>query len=514
MYENHAECFFSIIGINVWEEVSTADNLIQLLADAVQKNTERTVLISGKQHITYGQLKRATHAVANMLAQSGIGKGDKVALMLPNIPEFFYSYFGVLKTGAVVVPLNTSSTPFELTHLLNDSDARILISQTSQTKKYDDIKNDLLSCHQFIPIDTLNRNNELLTDTGGENLPSAEINPEDPAVIIYTAGLTGKSMGAVLTHHNLCAQLDMIQPVFQRSPDDIGLALIPLFHSFGATVNMLNVIQAGCATVMIDRLTMDGLFSAIEREKISYIAAVPRLYIGMIFYEKALQYHVDSLKLCVTGGSAMPPDFIPVFEQKFGVRLLEGYGLTEASPACTFNRLECVAKPGSIGTPLTGVDIKIVDDHGCELPRNHVGELIVNGHNVMKGYYKNEAVTAAVIKEGWLHTGDLGRMDEEHYIFLTGLKKRMIITSGFNVYPREVEMVLNMHPAIQDAHVTGEKDLMRGETVKAQIVLKNGHDAEEKEIMRYCKTYLSGYKVPREVEFVEKILDTTHRESR
>lgn len=472
-----------------------------MLENAVRNHYDRTVLISGKQYVTYGQFHRAVNAVARLLQQAGIAKGDKVALMLPNIPEFFYGYFGALKTGAIVVPLNTSSTPFELTYLLNNSDSGILITQTSQAKKYHEIKNNLTTCHQIIAIDTLNQNDELLAQADSEPSPSVEIHPEDPAVIIYTAGLTGKSMGAVLTHHNLCAQLDMIHPIFRRTRDDIGLSLIPLFHAFGATVNMLNVIQAGCSTVMIDRLTMDSFFFAIEREKITYIAAVPRLYIGMIFYEKASKYDLSSLKLCVTGGSAMPPEFIPVFEQKLGARILEGYGLTEASPACSFNRIECVARPGSIGTPLTGIDIKIVDDSGRELPRNTIGELIIRGDNVMKEYYKNEEATASVIKDGWLHTGDLGRMDEENYIYLTGLKKRMIISSGFNVYPREVEMVLNMHPAIQDSCVTGKKDLMRGETVKAQIILKKDCCADEKEIIRYCKTYLSNYKVPREVEF-------------
>jgi long-chain acyl-CoA synthetase len=429
--------------------------------------------------------------------------------MLPNIPEFVYSYFGVLKTGAAVVPFNTSSTPFELTYLLNNSDSKILITQASQVKKYEEIKDKLLTCHKIISIDSLNGNGELLAGADGGNSSSMEIHPEDPAQIIYTAGLTGKAMGAVLTHHNLCSQLNMIQPIFRRVPADIGLSLIPLFHSFGSTVNMLNVVQAGCSTVMMDRLTMDGLFSAIEREKITYIAAVPRLYIGMIVYEKASKYDLSSLKLCVTGGSAMPPDFLPVFEQKYGARILEGYGLTEASPACSFNRLECVARPGSIGTPLTGIEIKIVDDHGRELPRNEIGELIVKGDNVMKGYYKNEAATAAVIKDGWLYTGDLGRMDENDYIFLTGLKKRMIITSGFNVYPREVETVLNMHPAVQASRVAGKEDLMRGEIVKAHIVLKEGHGADEKEIIRYCKIYLSNYKVPREVDFVQTISDST-----
>lgn len=368
-----------------------------------------------------------------------------------------------------------------------------------------------MTCHSLYAVDE----EEAISAVNGkipvdEKAINTSIGPDDPAEMIYTAGLTGKPLGAVLTHCNLCSQLNMIQPIFRREPSDIGLCLIPLFHSFGATVNMLNVVQAGCSTVMMDRLTMDGLFSTIEREKITYICAVPRLYIGMVFYEKAAKYDVSSLKLCVTGGSPMPADFIPVFEQKLGVRILEGYGLTEASPACSFNRIESPAKPGSIGSALTGIDIKIVDDAGRELGRNEIGEVIVRGANVMKGYYKDEAATAAVIRDGWLYTGDLGRMDEDNYIFLTGIKKRMIITSGFNVYPREVETVLNLHPAVLDSRVIGKEDLMRGELVKAQIVLRDGLHPDDKEIIRHCKVYLSPYKVPREVEFVASIADSNH----
>jgi long-chain acyl-CoA synthetase len=488
-------------------EVIKTINLIQLLENAVQKHTKRTVLINEKQHITYGQLNRSVNAVAGLIKKSGVGKGDKVALMLPNIPEFVYSYFGALKTGAVVVPINTSSTSFELTYLLNNSDSKLLITQTSQIKKFHEIKDKLLSCHQVIALDSLNQDGELLScaDSQDSAVSPIEIKPEDPAVIIYTAGLTGRPLGAVLTHHNLYSQAKVTQSITQRKPEDVVLAVIPLFHTFGATVNMLLVIRAGSSIVMMDRLTMEGLFSAIERENITYIAAVPRLYMGMIFYEKASKYDVSSLNLCITGGAPMPTDFLPVFEKKFGIRLLEGYGLSEASPVCSFNRPDIIYKPGSIGPAIWGVEIKIVDDNGRELPRNEIGELIVKGDNVMQGYYKNEAATAAVIKNGWLHTGDLGRMDEDGYIFLTGIKKRMIITSGFNVYPREVETVLNMHPAVKVSRVFGKEDLMRGEIVKAHIVLKKGQSADEKEIIRYCKTYLSIYKAPREVEFVQEI---------
>ncbi|MBP7341980.1 MAG: long-chain fatty acid--CoA ligase [Deltaproteobacteria bacterium] len=437
-------------------------------------------------------------------------KGDKVGLMLPNIPEFFYCYFAIVQSGAVAVLLNTSSTPAELSFLLNNSDAKILITLSSYEKRYREIEHQLSTCRGLYTVEAGENAFEAVPATAA-GAQTVNIDPDDPAEIIYTAGLTGKPLGAVLTHRNLCAQLNMIQPIFRREPDDIGLCLIPLFHSFGATVNMLNVIQAGCSTVMMDRLTMDTLFAAIEREKITYICAVPRLYIGMIFHEKASKFDVSSLKLCVTGGSAMPADFIPVFEQKFGVRILEGYGLTEAAPACSFNRLEKVAKPGSIGTALTGIDAKIVDDEGRELPRSTIGELIVRGENVMQGYYKDDAATASVIKDGWLHTGDLGRMDEEDYIFLTGRKKRMIITSGFNVYPREVETVIRLHPAVRDVYVTGKEDLMRGELVKAQIVLHGGISVDDKEIIRHCKVHLSPYKVPRDVEFVSSLaVDLPH----
>jgi len=481
-----------------------AVNLALLLEESVQKHADRPVLIADNKRITYRQLHSAVQAVAPSLKNMGMGKGDKVAIMLPNIPEFVYCCFAVFQSGAVAVLLNTSSTPSELCYLLNNSDAKILITQASGEKRYREIKDQLSTCHSIYITDSEeNRSVMNQKSTVNENDSRATvINPDDPAMMIYTAGLTGKPLGAVLTHHNLCEELNMIQPIFRREPDDIGLCLIPLFHSFGVTVNMLNVIQAGCSTVMMDRLTMDSLLSTIARERITYIVAVPRLYVGLVLYEKTAKYDLSSLKLCVTGGSAMPPEFIPLFEQKLGVRILEGYGLTEASPACSFNRIELAAKPGSIGTALTGIDIKIVDEAGHELPRNQVGEVIVRGGNVMQGYYKDAAATASVIKDGWLYTGDLGRMDEDNYIFLTGIKKRMIITSGFNVYPREVETVLNLHPAVQDSRVLGKKDLMRGELVTAQIVLRDGFHPDDKEIIRHCKVYLSPYKVPREVEFV------------
>jgi len=271
---------------------------------------------------------------------------------------------------------------------------------------------------------------------------------------------------------------------------------------------MLAVIRVGASAVLMDHFTLDSIFGAIERQKVTYIAAVPRLFLGMVFHDRKANFDVSSLRFCVTGGSAMPPDFIPVFEKEFHVKILEGYGLTEGSPVSSFNRLDIPPKTGSIGVPIPGVEIRIVDEQDREVSRGTVGELVVRGENVMKGYYKDEEATAQVMRSGWLHSSDLGFMDEEGYIFLTGRKKRMVITSGFNVYPREVEIVLEMHPAVQQARVEGKADLLRGEIVKAFIVKKPGATVEDRELSRYCRIYLSSYKVPREIEFVDHIKES------
>jgi long-chain acyl-CoA synthetase len=483
------------------------NNLALLLEEAADNYKERTVLISENQRINYGQLNRAVNAVAHLLIETGVGKGDKVALMLPNIPEFFYCYFAAVKLGAVAVPLNTSSTPYELSYLLENSDAKVLMTAESARKRYEEIQHKLSTCRNLITIDSPDENSPFkkALAAGDFSNPEQKINPDDPAAIIYTSGLTGKSLGAVLTHRNLYSQSHLTHTYVKRTHLDVGLSLIPLFHSFGSTVNMINVVRSGCSVVMMDRFTLDGLFNAIQKEKITYICAVPRLYLGMMFHEGAANFDVRSLEVCVTGGAPMPPEFLPVFEEKFGAKIIEGYGLTEASPVCSFNMLDRPQKAGSIGRALSGTEIKIVDEYGRELPRGEIGELIVKGDNVMQGYYKDKKATASVIKDGWLHTGDLGRMDGDNYIFLTGLKKRMIITSGFNVYPKEVEDVLNMHLAVQAVRVVGKKDLMRGEVVKAQIVKRKGSIIDEKEILKYCRVYLSPYKVPREVEFVRKL---------
>jgi long-chain acyl-CoA synthetase len=268
---------------------------------------------------------------------------------------------------------------------------------------------------------------------------------------------------------------------------------------------MLNPLLIGACVVMLDAFSIESIFKTIESEKITYLAAVPRVFLGMLLQEGASGFDISSLKYCVTGGSAMPPAYMPQFEKKFKVRLREGYGLTEASPVCSATHLDMEQKPGSIGVPIPGLETRILDDNDRDLARGEIGELIVRGPNVMAGYYKDPEATAGVIRNGWLHTGDLALIDADGHIFLKGRKKRMIITSGFNVYPREVEIVLNMHPIVQDSKVIGKADLMRGEIVKALVVKKEGATADDKAILKHCRTYLSSYKIPREIEFVDRL---------
>jgi long-chain acyl-CoA synthetase len=482
-------------------------SLGKMLSESAERYGDHWAIIHGETRITYRELNRDACALGNHLRSLGLGKGDKAALMLPNCPEFVIAYFAIQKIGGVAVTLNVQSTPYELLHLLGNSDSQCLITQGMLAKRFEEIQKELPLCSHLITTNGPEEDSPFreIVAKGPFTEEIPEMADDDPAVMIYTAGLTGKPLGAVLTHHNLLTQSVLLRTICHLDEHNIGLAVIPLFHSFGAVVNMLAILRIGACVILMDRFTLDAIFTAIEKKKITYIAAVPRLFLGMLFHEGSEKYRTDSLKFCITGGAAMPPDFIPVFEKRFNVKIMEGYGLTEASPVSSFSRLDMPQKPGSIGIVIPGVEAKIVDETGLEVQRETVGELILMGDNIMKGYYKDDEMTAQVIKSGWLYTSDLGRMDAEGYIFLTGRKKRMIITSGFNVYPREIEIVICLHPAVQAACIVGKEDLLRGEIVKAIIVKKTGMEIEERELLKHCRTYLSSYKVPREIEFAETI---------
>ncbi|MDD5722617.1 MAG: AMP-binding protein [Syntrophales bacterium] len=482
-------------------------NLGMMLEHTCTTYPDRVALIYEDTSVSYSELDRGVNSFGNRLKALGVTKGDKVAIMLPNIPEFIISYFAILKLGAVAVTINTASTPHELLYLLGNCDAKACVTAPSSAKRIEEIRERLPRFEHLITTDdtpgTLSINGSLEGEDLELEMP--EIAGDDPAVMIYTSGLTGTPLGAVLTHRNLSSQSLLLEELLNGTPDDRGLCLIPLFHSFGSVANMLMILKAGASLVMVDQFNLGAVFKAIEEEKITYVAAVPRIFLGMLLFEEADKYNVGSLRFCITGGSAMPPEYIPLFEKKFGVMLVQGYGLTEASPCCSVERIDGLQKPGSIGLPIPDVEAQVLDEAGSRLPTGGVGELVIRGPNVMQGYYRNGQATAEVIRNGWLHTGDLARIDEEGYIFLEGRKKRMIITSGFNVYPTEVENILRMHPAVSDARVVGKNDLMRGEVVRALVVKKRGASLSRRDIMKHCREYLSSYKSPRKVEFVESL---------
>ncbi|KAF0154161.1 MAG: long-chain acyl-CoA synthetase [Syntrophaceae bacterium] len=479
----------------------------RMLQDTTLRYPENPAIIYEGKQISYQELNQAVEALAHHLQGLGVRKGDNVAIMLSNCPEFIISYFAALRLGAVAVTLNVMSTSYELQHLIENSEAKVFITTDNLAKRFQAIQETLPLCRHLITTSGLKSGSlfDEIIHSGSVSANTPVLQGSDPAVMIYTAGLMGKPLGAVLTYDNLATQADLLRTICNGTKDDRSLAVIPLFHSFGAAVNMLCPLCLGGAIVLMDRFTVESIFATIQKEQVTYLTAVPRLFMGMLFHDKLKEYNLSSMRFGITGGSPMPPELFAEFEKHLGIQVLEGYGLTETSPCCIFTMPDKVQKPGSIGTVLPGVAAKVEDDAGGEVAAGVVGELVVRGAVVMQGYYKDEAATAEVIRNGWLHTGDLAYMDEEGYVFLVGLKKRMIITSGFNVYPKEVELILAMHPAVVASKVVGEKDLMRGEIVKALIVKKPGDETDEKEIMQHCRNYLSAYKVPREVVFVANI---------
>ncbi|ABC78516.1 AMP-binding protein [Syntrophus aciditrophicus] len=489
-------------------------NLGRMLDETCRRYPDHIAVVQEERRLTYAALNAAVNALGNALKDLGLGKNDKLAIVLPNCPEFIISYFAAQKIGAVAVTINTASTPHEILYLLTNSDARALITTSACAGRFESILQNAPLCGHLIVVDRPEYSPPSsgnfasfwsLIEESSSSLDIPELSDDDPAVMIYTAGLTGKPLGAVLTQRNLVTQSALLGDLCHVTDTDMGLSVIPLFHTFGAVANMLGAIRVGAGLVLMDAFNLDEIFQLICREKVTFIAAVPRLFLGMLFYEDADKYDVSSLRFCITGGAAMPAHYVPEFNKKFQATLVEGYGLTEASPVCTLSRPDGPQKPGSIGTAIPGVEIRIVNDQGTDCSLGEVGELILRGDNVMKCYYKEEEATREVIVDGWLHTGDLAFRDREGFFFLTGRKKRMIITSGFNVYPREVELVLEGHPAVRATLVVSKPNLLRGEIVKAFIVKDPAMQADSRQILRHCRTYLSSYKVPREVEFVESL---------
>lgn len=494
-------------------------NLSTVLEHHARNSSTKEALIFADKRITFAQLDAAANQIANGLTSLGIGYGDKVALTCPNLPYFPMIYFGILKTGASVVPLSVLLKRHEIAYHLQDSDAKAYFCFVGTPEmpmgQEGHVGFEMTdSCEHFFMITLTFTDASPIEGTktmgmlmAGKSpvFQSYFTSPDDTAVIIYTSGTTGRPKGAELTHSNIFLNANLSKDLQDLNYTDKTMLVLPLFHIFGQVVCMIASIYRGSTAVLVPRFDAEMVLTLIQNEKITHFAGVPTMYWGLLSYPEANKFDSSSLRVCLSGGAALPVQVLKDFEAKYNVAILEGYGMSEGSPVVTFNHPDRVRKPGSVGTPVWGVEVCIKDENGNELGANEKGELCYRGHNVTKGYYKRPDATAESIKNGWLHSGDIAIRDDDGYYFIVDRTKDMIIRGGFNVYPREVEEVMMQHSAISMVAVIGVPSDEYGEEIKACVVLKPDAQLSEQELVTWTKERIASYKYPRMVEFMSSL---------
>jgi long-chain acyl-CoA synthetase len=477
-------------------------NIYSWLGIHAQERPSKVCIKTHDREITYQELSRTTQSLGAALKQAGIKKEDKVILVLPNIPEFVISYMAIVGLGAIVVPVNPTYTAWELDYIIKNSESKAIILEKGRLDTYREV---LEQSPLKIVITTGKEGDFKQWITSPPQEIGEDLSPDDVAVMIYSSGLTGYPMGAMLTQGNLEHNSDAMHICMDCNETDTTLTVIPLFHSFSASVNMLSMLRLGGTIYLMNRLNFKEIDYALGEGGVTAISAVPTLFFGLIHHPEVKDVDCSGVKTLIAGGSALSIEIFNAFKEKFHQEIHQGYGITEASPVCSVNRKHRPIKPETIGQTIHQVEVKVVDENGRPLEPNITGELLFKGPNIMKGYYKYEKETAEIIRDGWLFTGDLGFVDDEGYITITGYKKEMIITSGFNVYSREVEGVLNAISGVRDSAITGVPDLMRGAIIKAYIAPENKHHMSDQEIKHLAHMYLAPYKTPRMIVFVEEI---------
>src|SRR3954470_20309339 len=478
-------------------------NLARLVTDAAARLPEHPALRLEDAVLSYAELDRATAHTAGLLAAKGVRPGDRVGIMLPNVPYFPIAYYGILRAGGVVVPMNVLLKKREVAFYLSDPEARILFAWHDFAEAAEaggeeaGTEGILVKPGDF---------EQLLADQEPDR-DMSDREGDDTAVILYTSGTTGKPKGAELTHSNLLRNSKGVsEKLGEMSADDVLLGALPLFHSFGQTCTMNSAVSVGATVTMLPRFDPDKALQIIDRDKATLFQGVPTMYNAMLHSESCETADCSSLRICMSGGAAMPAELMRAFEEKFGCIILEGYGLSETSPVASFNHPDRERKPGSIGTPIEGVEMQVWDDDGNEVEQGEVGEIVIRGHNIMKGYWnRDDANKEAITEDGWFRTGDMAKVDEDGYFFIVDRKKDLIIRGGYNVYPREIEEVLYEHPAIQEAAVIGVPHEELGEEVGAAVVLKEGESADEDELKSYVKDQVAAYKYPRKIWFTDEL---------
>jgi long-chain acyl-CoA synthetase len=498
----------------------------QILNLAALHFTDRPATAFLEAQLTFGEIKTQVDKLATALSKLGITKGDRVGIMLPNCPQYLISFFAIARLGAIVANVNPIYTPREVEMVARDSGMRaiitldalagIVLSIKTQTQIEQVIATSLQEYSagsqgaKPAPAGTLSFA-ELIADISEPGLPRVEINAdEDVAVLQYTGGTTGVPKGAMLTHSNLYAaalQCSLWGNYFVERGNERFLLVIPYFHVYGMVVGAIFGVWCGAMQILVPKFDVNLLLEAIKRYQPTYFPGVPTLFISLLNHAEAKSFGLDRVRRFNSGSAPLPVEVIEQFEQMSGAMLYEGYGMTETAALGTTTPTLAKRKPGSIGLPVTGTECKIVDlETGTrEVAVGEEGELCLRGPQVMKGYWNKPEETAEAMRDGWLHTGDVARMDEDGYFYIVQRKKDMIIVSGFNVYPNEVEEVLFTHPSVKECAVIGVADAYRGEAVKAFVVLKPEAQASEEELIEYCRARLARYKVPSLIEFSESL---------
>jgi long-chain acyl-CoA synthetase len=473
-------------------------NLANILTESARRHPDRPAIRLNDILITYAELDELTARAAGWLRARGIEPGDRVAIALPNVVPFPVFYYAVLRVGATVVPMNPLLKSREIQHHLADSGAKLALVWSTVAAEAGSAAKATGTDVVVIDDDTL---------AAAADWPSspavAARDDADTAVILYTSGTTGTPKGAQLTHANLYRNALAFTGLFDLSHNDVVLGCLPLFHAFGQS-NALNAsIAVGASVSLVPRFEPTAVLQLIERHRVTVFEGVPTMYVTLL-HTDADGMELSSLRMCVSGGAALPVEVLNGFQETFGAPILEGYGLSETSPTAAYNR-PGRTKAGSIGLPLDGVEMKLVNPDRTETPPGEAGEILIRGHNVMKGYWKRPDATAAAIVDGWFHTGDIATRDDDGFYFIVDRKKDIIIRGGYNVYPREIEEVLYEHPAVLEAAVIGIPHATHGEEVAAAVALRPGTHATPDQLRDYIKTRVAAYKYPRLVWFVDAL---------
>ncbi len=511
------------------QNTATTLNLASIVSHHARLAPRKEAIVWGDVRLTYGEIDGLSNRVANALVEMGIGHGDKVALCCPNLPFFPIVYYGIMKAGAAVVPLNVLFKPREIAYHLTDSDAKavFVFEGTDELPLAATVKegfDQVPTCEKLIvmtrdlmgksPVDGHETLTQITFDKS-ERFDIYPTRPDDTCAILYTSGTTGQPKGAELTHLNLYSNVTttfLIHLPMLDFTDGIQktcLITLPLFHTTGQTVQMNTQIYAGHRIVLLPRFDPQATLDAMVAEGVNFWVGVPTMYWALLRHVDETGYDIsrvrETMKVCSSGGAPMPVEVMAEFQERFGVRVMEGYGLSETSPLACFNHFERPSKPGKVGQQIFGVEVRCVDDDDNEVPRGQRGEVVIRGTNVMKGYYKRPEATAEAFRNGWFHTGDIGIIDDEDYLAIVDRKKDMILRGGYNIYPRELEEVIITHPLVSLCAVIGVPDERLGEEVKAFVVLKPGCSMTEAEFTDWCKTQFAANKYPRHVEFRESL---------